>query len=321
MKIAIVTTYQKCVGGVQVFTRDISNILRQRGHQVRIFSPESLNEIPESDLERVVGEHFNHLNEDEGFDVVLCNGEFGFSVEHPNAINVFHGNYYGYAMAMKDMVPEEVTLKRLFKAEMQKKSAERKYVVTVSESSKRQLEDFGIYVDEVVKNSVNTNLFYPRDDVQRGIHALALSRGRYYEKGFDVLKRLAEKGVRMRLFSDKTIDAPNVDNNEIIENEELCSEYNKAEVLLFPSRFEGGSLIVLEAMACGCPVITTPTGYGYEVQREIPNFVAETFDEFMAKYLLVRNEREKYSKQAINYFWQNHSPEVFKKRWIDIVES
>jgi glycosyltransferase involved in cell wall biosynthesis len=320
MKTAIVTTYQNIVGGVQVFTRDISSILQKRGHKVDIVSIESLPKIPEKNLEKAVGEYFNGINKKKNYDVVLCNGEFGYSVEHPKAINILHGNYYGYAMSVKDLVPKEITEERLRRAELQKVATQGKYVVTVSESSKSQLEEFGIPVDRIIKNSVNTNLFFPRTDIDKGIHSLALARGRYYEKGFDVLKRLAEKGIKIRLFSDRNLDFSNVDNHGIISNEDLGIEYNKAQILFFPSRFEGGSLTVLEAMACGCPVMTTPTGYGYEIQNKIPNFVAEYFDEFIAKSLLVTNERERYSKEAIDYFWEFHNPEKFKKEWIEIVE-
>ena len=321
MKVGIVTTYMDIIGGVQVFTRDISNILKERGHEVDVVGVESLPQIPKKGLEKAVGDHFNKLNEKRSYDVVLCNGEFGYTVEHPRAINIFHGNYYGYAIALKGLVPDEVTEERMRRAELQKISAQGKYVVTVSNASERQLEDFGISVDQVISNSVDTSLFFPEQDSNIGMHALALARGRYYEKGFDVLKRLAEKGIKMRLFSDRKLDFPNVDNHDTLDNENLRVEYNKAQVLLFPSKFEGGSLTVLEAMACGCPVITTPTGYGHDIQRQVPNFVAETFDEFLAKYLLVTNERERYSQEALKYFRENHDPEEFKQNWVQLVES
>lgn len=45
-----------------------------------------------------------------------------------------------------------------------------------------------------------------------------------------------------------------------LTDEELRIAYSGAVALIYPSRYEGFGLPVLEAMACGCPVITTPNG-------------------------------------------------------------
>jgi glycosyltransferase involved in cell wall biosynthesis len=42
-----------------------------------------------------------------------------------------------------------------------------------------------------------------------------------------------------------------------ISNEELCAIYTLAEALLFPSLYEGFGWPILEAQACGCPVVTS----------------------------------------------------------------
>lgn len=42
-----------------------------------------------------------------------------------------------------------------------------------------------------------------------------------------------------------------------ISNEQLHTLYSFAEMFLFPSRYEGFGLPILEAFACGCPVITS----------------------------------------------------------------
>lgn len=64
--------------------------------------------------------------------------------------------------------------------------------------------------------------------------------------------------------SDKIFERVNSANlnNEIIltdyvSNEELVSLYNGAQIFIYPSIFEGFGLPVIEAMACGTPVITS----------------------------------------------------------------
>ncbi|MCH7850669.1 MAG: glycosyltransferase [Nanoarchaeota archaeon] len=210
MRTAIVTNKIGSVGGVQTFSNDLANLLEERGHHVDLIGRESLGNYEGNNLEEAVGNFFNKANKLFPYDVVLCNGEFGYSVEHPKAINVFHGNYYGYAMSVRDLVPESVTRGRLEKAKLQKVSAKEKYVVSVSESSRNQLEAYGIPVDKVINNSVDTNLFFPIESPVED-HSISLARGMYYEKGFDILHRLGKMGIKIRVYSDLKIESLNLD--------------------------------------------------------------------------------------------------------------
>lgn len=50
-----------------------------------------------------------------------------------------------------------------------------------------------------------------------------------------------------------------------VDNNDLVSLYNMATVFVMPSLYEGFGLPVLEAMACGCPVVTSRSGSLKEV--------------------------------------------------------
>ncbi|MEG4346773.1 class I SAM-dependent methyltransferase [Microcoleus sp. A003_D6] len=59
----------------------------------------------------------------------------------------------------------------------------------------------------------------------------------------------------------------------LLSDEELRVAYSGAIALVFPSKYEGFGMPVLEAIACGCPVITCPNGSIPEVAKEAALYV------------------------------------------------
>jgi glycosyltransferase involved in cell wall biosynthesis len=52
-----------------------------------------------------------------------------------------------------------------------------------------------------------------------------------------------------------------------LSNEDLASQLSRAKIFFLPSQYEGFGIATAEAMGCGCAVITTPTGLGWELKN------------------------------------------------------
>lgn len=130
---------------------------------------------------------------------------------------------------------------------------------------------FGPIEIRVIYNGVDEQKFHPltglppqEEKRTRLLFVGNLSR----RKGTDLLPRILARlgdnfvlsytsGLRTR----KRLSGPaNLRPLGRLSEPELIEEYNRADVFLFPSRLEGFGLPVVEAMACGKPVVCTRSG-------------------------------------------------------------
>lgn len=88
-----------------------------------------------------------------------------------------------------------------------------------------------------------------------------------------------------------------------VPNEDLLKIYNIAKGLLMPSLYEGFGLPVLEAMSCGCPVISSREGSLPEVGEDAVMYVDARFTNSIAngikKMLQSKSVRSDLSKKGL----------------------
>ncbi len=98
----------------------------------------------------------------------------------------------------------------------------------------------------------------------------------------------------------------------VVSDSELAEYYQQASVFVFPSLYEGFGLPVLEAMACGCPVISSNTSSLPEVVGEAGMLVCprdrEELIEAMTRVLtdteLTEMLRRSGREQAEKFSWE-----------------
>ncbi len=220
-------------------------------------------------------------------------------------------------------------------------------VITPSDSLKKELLRRGIKKPiKVISNGVDINKFKPSKSKKSGtkiIHVGRLS----YEKRIDVVIKafmlVAKKDLNAVLFivgrgpEESALKklAGNYLNQRIVflgyvEHDKLPKIYSSADIFVTASPIETEGLVVLEAMACGLPIVGIKAG-------ALPDIVKQEFNGYMAKpgnyqelasYISVllknRRLREKLGENSLKLskkFSLESNVDVLEKLYFSLVKS
>jgi len=188
-----------------------------------------------------------------------------------------------------------------------------KKVVAVSKRVKEELINFYKIPEEKIitlPNGVDGRKFYPLKNKKKLRKKLGLSAEDFiilfparasYGKGFDILIKIAKRFKKVLFIVTDKKRKVKLSNIKFVGKQlpkNMLYFYNAADIVLFPSRYEGNSLALLEAASCAKPILTSNVGLiknDFKDER-VRQFICKTEEEFIRKIEKLKENRERLSK-------------------------
>lgn len=167
-------------------------------------------------------------------------------------------------------------------------------------------EKFALYVGDVTWNK---NLPRLIEACLKANIPLVLTGKALLSSDFDRENQWNQDLVKVQELSK---DKKNIIIIGFVSDEDLVNLYNIAEVFVMPSLYEGFGLPILEAMACGCPVITSKEGSLREVAGDAAFYVnaydvgsiSDGIKKVFSDDILKKELSEKGIEQAQKFSWK-----------------
>lgn len=237
---------------------------------------------------------------------------------------------------------------RLYYATVMKRACHRaRRILTVSEFTKKQILDWtGAEPEKVVNVGCGVSPEYKPDGDRYGLHfpyLLCVSNRKPHKNELRVLEAFAhaELDVQTHLVftgdstpellrcADRCGIGSRVQFVGLVPEEKMPSLYRGAQALVFPSLYEGFGLPLVEAMACGTPVITSNGTSLSEVAGNAAVLIDPTSVEQIASAMeltlsdtsLRQRLRGKGLIRAAQFSWVNTVAKVHKALTASIFEA
>ena len=203
--------------------------------------------------------------------LIVTNGYLGagFPATIPR-VHVYHGTMVCDALSIRGSVPGRELGRRLLGGGLAEAlSARHATVVSVSRSAAAEVRRFyRVRTDAVLTNAIDTEIFrpLPRSDARAALGVpedarLALFVGRpEARKGAHLLPGAARRaGYELAIAGAGELDGAR--QLGVLAPHRLAIAYSAADCVVLPSSYEACSFVVLEALACGAPLVATRVGW------------------------------------------------------------
>jgi glycosyltransferase involved in cell wall biosynthesis len=264
-------------------------------------------------------------------DLVISNGFLGGPAGR-RRIHVFHGTMVRHVTASGDGSRRYRLRQALGGAVPEALCGRGATTVAVSGSAAREVRRLYCQpVDAVIPNGVDTDLFSPGDRAAARARLrldpgerCALFVGRFERrKGADLVPEACRRaGYRLAVAGPSA--PPGAMALGTLAPAQLAIAYRAADCVVFPTRYEACSFVVLEALASGVPLITTSVGWMEDFLRECPEYerfiVAPEVDSVVSALRALKPAAgDPLLQRAREVVWANNRLEAFGNRWLALI--
>lgn len=184
----------------------------------------------------------------------------------------------------------------------------------------------------IIYNPIDHSIFSPKQNIQKEIDVLYIGR-LSIEKGVEVLikaTRFISENRKILIIGDGPLrnkleilarnTSKNIQFLGWVDTEELIKFIIKSKILVVPSLSEPQGIVVIEAMACGIPVIGSNTGgipdmiehgrNGWLVEPNNPEILGNTIESVLSNENLIESASKEALKTTVNFSIKKFDKEI-----------
>jgi glycosyltransferase involved in cell wall biosynthesis len=268
-------------------------------------------------------------------DLIVTNGFLGLGCPRRiPRVHLFHGTMVASTRALSGDAPAHERVRRTVSAGLTEALAGRgaTRLVCVAETVAEEVRRYyRLRPDAIVPNGIDTDTFAPRDMAAARDRLGLRSDGRYalfvgrleHGKGSDLIIEGAARAGYELLIAGST-GAPGTRHLGVLAPEALADAYAASDCVLFPSRYEACSLVVLETIACGRPLLSTRVGWMKTLLRAVPGYetlcVEPSVEDISARLrALIGTAHAGLLAAARRFVLENNSLECWSGRWQELI--